>query len=71
MESCCRPVGDKAQRSPIRAFICTIGSGLWKIGGAEMELERGLRVIAMAIALAQDLSIIHVVGLKEPWCTTN
>ena len=36
-----------------------------------MELERGLRVIAMAIALAQDLSIIHVVGLKEPWCTTN
>ena len=71
MESCCRPVGDKAQRSPIRAFVCTVGSGFWKTGGAEMERERGLRVIAMAIALAQDLSIIQVVGLKEPWCTTN
>ena len=30
-----------------------------------MELERGLRVIAMAIALAQDLSIIHVVGAQR------
>ena len=31
-----------------------------------MERERGLRVIAMAIALAQDLSIIQVVGSKSP-----